>query len=390
MGQTYLFVIDSFGAGGAERSLLELIPLLSNRGVSATVACLYRSRVGFEEEAREAGLRVEVLPGRGLPAKVLSLRRLVRNLEPDLIYTSLFNADLVGRIAAIRLGVPVVVNLVNTSYDAARLADPNVKAWRLRFLKSIDGFLARHLTDHFHAISEAVKVSAVESFRVSPERITVVRRGRDLDRIGERTPERRAAMRASLGLDESAEVLVTVGRQEYQKGHVHLIDALPAVIAARPNVHLLLVGREGHFSAAIQERIATLGLDERVTLLGHRGDVTDVMAAADLFVFPSLYEGLGGALIEAIGLGLPAVVSDLPALREVVEAGGSGDVVPPGDSLSLAKAISALLADEPRRDRYSVRAREIFEERFRSEVVVERLADLLASVASGAQSTRDS
>jgi glycosyltransferase involved in cell wall biosynthesis len=381
VGSKYLFVINSFLAGGAERSLLELLPLIRDQGITSIVACLERQDVGFESEVRDAGFDVRLLPGRGFLGKTLALRRLIKAEQPGLVYSSLFDADLAARLAAIGIRVPVMTNLANTAYDAARLLDPNVSPMRLRIVQMIDGFTARHLTDHFHAISQAVKESTVVNLGVDPERITVVKRGRDAARLGEPTPQRRQAMRARLGLTERDEVVVTVGRQEFQKGHRHLLDAFAKVIEARPHALLLIAGREGHASRDLEARIVQLGLEERVTLLGHRDDVADVLAASDLFVFPSLYEGLGGALIEAIALGLPIIASDIPALREVVRQGENADLVGPGDAKGLALAILRLLNDQGLRQRYGERSRQLFESEFRAEIAVQRLSKLLEKVA---------
>jgi glycosyltransferase involved in cell wall biosynthesis len=378
---TYLFVIESFGAGGAERSLVELLPRLSASGIRVVVACLYRREVGFEEEALQAGAEVRFLSGKGRWGRIRSLRHLVGEIDPDLVYTSLFEADLVGRLATIGLPVPVMCNLANTAYDPARLADPNVSKWRLQVVRLVDRVLGRFRTHHFHAVSQAVKDSTVATLGIPPEKITVVYRGRDLQRIGERSPQRRRQVRQRLAIDEATEMVVTVGRQEYQKGHIHLVGAFARVVADRPKARLYIVGRDGHMSGAIRQRITQLGLESAVFLLGHRADVTDIVAAADLFVFPSLYEGLGGALLEALALGMPVVVSDIPALREVVEAGGNGDLVAPGDEDGLAQAISGLLADPERRERYGRRSFEIFAERFDADENAQRFVELLAAVA---------
>ncbi len=380
-GVTYLFVINSFGAGGAERSLLEFLPKLAATGVRPVIACLSRSDVGFEDEVRAQGWDVRVLAGIGRLAKIRSLRALIRELRPALVYTALFDADIAGRIAAARTGVPVVSNLANTAYDPARLADPNVDARKLALVRMVDGFTARHLTDHFHAISDAVKESTVETMGVEPERISVVRRGRDPARLGEPSPERTAAARALLGLPADALVVATVGRQEYQKGHRHLIDAFATVVERRPEAVLVIAGREGHASAALGDQIARLGLDDRVRLLGHRSDVAEVLSAADLFAFPSVYEGLGGALIEALALGLPIVASDLPALREVVRPGENADLVSPTDSAGLAAAVVALLDDPARRQAYGARSRQLFEDGFDADRAADEVVTLLAGIA---------
>jgi glycosyltransferase involved in cell wall biosynthesis len=381
VGSKYLFVINSFLAGGAERSLIELLPGIRAKEINLIVACLYRREVGFEDEVREAGFDVRVLPGSHFLAKTLALRRIIKQEQPDLVHTALFESDLAGRLAAIGLRVPVMTTLANTAYDDARLGDPNVNHRRLRVVKWIDGFTARHLTQHFHAVSQAVKDSTVERLGVAPDRITVVKRGRDETRLGERTPQRRTAVRQELGLADEAEVLVTVGRQEYQKGHRHLIDAFPGVLAAHPQARLLIAGREGHASRDLLTQIAALGMEQQVRLLGHREDVMDVMAAADLFVFPSVYEGLGGALIEAIGLGLPVVASDIPALREVVRQGENAELVPPGDPAALTRAIVDLLSDPERLRSYSERSRELFADEFKAQTSNQRLLDLFGKVA---------
>jgi len=377
----YLFVINSFLAGGAERSLLEFLPRLAAAGTTPVIACLTRSEVGFEDEVRAQGWDVRVVGGGGRLGAIRALRRLIKQLRPALVYTALFEADIAGRVASIGIDVPVVSNLANTAYDPARLADPNVDARKLAVVRMIDGFTARHLTDHFHAISEAVKRSTVETMGVPPERITVVKRGRDPERLGEPSAQRSATARRSLGLDPNAQVILTVGREEYQKGHRHLVDAFATVAVSHPEAVLVIAGREGAASADLAARIRGLGLGDHVRRLGHRDDVPEVLAAADLFVFPSLYEGLGGALIEAMALGLPIVASDLAALGEVVRPGENADMVPATDADALAAAITALLDDEERRVAYGIRSRELFEEGFDADEAADAVVAMLASIA---------
>ncbi|MFV2000830.1 MAG: glycosyltransferase [Acidimicrobiia bacterium] len=382
IARKYLFVINSFLAGGAERSLVELLPRLVEEGVTPIIASLHYREVGFEEEVRDAGYDVRLLSGSGRLGKARALRRLIKEESPDLVYTSLFDADLAGSLATIGIDVPLISNLANTAYDPARLADPHINKRRLKAVKWIDGFTDRHMTDHFHAVSQAVKDSTVQTLGVDPDRITVVKRGRDSDRLGRRTPERTTAARAMLGIPEAAEVVVTVGRQEYQKGHRYLIEAFAGVVASRPDARLLIAGREGHSTAALQSLINELDLGSVVTLLGHRSDVPEVLAASELFVFPSLYEGLGGALIEALALGLPVVATDLPALREVVHEGENAILVPPRDSDALGSAIITLLEEPGTQASFGERSRELFEEEFRIEDSTDRMIMMLTAVAA--------
>ncbi|MEN8239406.1 MAG: glycosyltransferase family 4 protein, partial [Actinomycetota bacterium] len=290
---------------------------------------------------------------------------------------------LAGRLATIGLDVPLISNLANTAYDPARLADPNIDERRLRVVKWVDGFTSRHMTDHFHAVSQAVKDSTVETLGVDPDKITVVKRGRDSGRLGRRSEERTAAARDMLGIPRSAKVVVTVGRQEYQKGHRYLIEAFAGVVEVHPDARLLITGREGHSTEDLQAMIADLGLESVVTLLGHRSDVSEVLAASDIFVFPSLYEGLGGALIEALALELPVVASDLPALREVVSEGENALLVPPRDPGALRVAITELLDDPGKMERFSKASRDRFDEEFRAEGATGRMVALLTAVEAG-------
>jgi glycosyltransferase involved in cell wall biosynthesis len=375
----YLFVINSLMAGGAERSLLDLLPQLT--GIQPLVATLRTADVGFEDEARRRGVQLIKIGGSNRFAQILRLRRLIRDLRPAVVHTSLFDADLAGRIAAIGLGVPVVTSLVNTAYDSARTRDPGVKRWKLAFYRWIDGLTARHLTSHFHAVSHAVKDSAISDLRLRPELITVVERGRDGTRFSIPSVSERETARAQERIPPEAFVFVTVGRHEYQKGQVHLLRAFARVAAAHRETRLLIVGREGHTTPELLTIVRELGLEERVTLTGHREDVPQLLRVADVFVFPSMYEGLGGALLEAMATGLPIIASDIAPLREATDGGQAGLLVRSGDPGAIAEGMERLYADETLRQHLGKAAREIFLARFQSDSANRRMGELLARVA---------
>jgi glycosyltransferase involved in cell wall biosynthesis len=185
--------------------------------------------------------------------------------------------------------------------------------------------------------------------------------------------DRRRAKRLELGIDEGAEVIINVGRQEYQKGQQDLIAAVALLAPQRPKLVVLIVGRKGNATEVLKESVNARGLTDVITFLGHREDVGDLLAAADVFVFPSLFEGLGGAVIEAEALGLPIVASDLPVLREVVEDEQNGILTPAEDPAALAAAIERLLEDDRERALFGERSIEIFNERFTLDLVQERM-----------------
>lgn len=379
-------MINGLGTGGAERSLAEQLPGLEERGIVSTVVCFYRRDEGVQEGVLASGVDVRYLSQRRLASRVLAVRKIMREVRADVVHTTIIEADLVGRLAAAASGVPVVTSLVNPSYDPARLADPNIRRGRMLAVRAIDGWTARHLTSRFLAITQAVGDASARDLSIDPARITVVTRGRDPRRLGAPTPERRAAMRLDLGLDDDDLVLLHVGRQEFQKGIDTLLTAFATVLERHPKAVLLQAGRVGASTADLERIITSLSLGDRVRLLGHRDDVPDLLAGADVFVFPSRFEGLGGSLIEAMALGTPIVASDIPAARQVLDAGANADLVQANDRVALASAITAMLDDAPRRARYGARGREIFAERFTLERSVDGFAALLrATVANRVQ-----
>jgi glycosyltransferase involved in cell wall biosynthesis len=377
------YLINGLGAGGAERSLAELLPHYQHAGIETTVVCLRHRKLGVEANVRLLGCELRFLPG-GRVQTIRAFRRLLRSGRPDLIHTTLFDSHLVGRFGAAGSGIPVLSSLVGTPYTVERGGDPDLNHLVFRLVKSVDGWSSRHLTTHFHAITHAVRDAYVRSLGIHPDRITVIERGRDPVRLGLPGAERRSRVRASLGIPYSAPLLINVGRQEYPKGQRHLLEAMARLAGLAPDAVLLIAGREGNRTPELQRLHRELGLGERVRFLGHRADVPDLLAASDVFVFPSLFEGLGGAVIEAMALGLPVVASDIPALREVVESGRSGDLVPVGDAAALAERLDALLTDAPRRRAYGRRGMELFHERFQIGRSAERMIELYRSLTGSA------
>jgi glycosyltransferase involved in cell wall biosynthesis len=365
-----------------------MFPCFLQRGIIPVVVCSYRRREGVHDAVEKMGIEVQLLEGSGLASRALALARLIRRERPALVHTAIFHSDLMGRVAAIGTGIPVLTSLVNTSYDPLRFLDPKIRPARLRTARAIDGFTARHLTTWFHALTETVRADSVSALGIDPERVTVIGRGRDPERLRRADPARRQQVRASLGLATTDEVILNVGRQEYQKGQTYLLEAADRVLRERPQAVVLIAGREGSSTRQLQGIHANLPTRERIRFLGHRDDVPELLCAADLFVFPSLYEGMGGAIIEAMAVGVPVIASRLPTLQEVVTEGETATLVEPASAESLALAITAMLNDADRRRAYAEEGRRIFLERFTLERAANRMADLLFHVAEMRRSPR--
>jgi glycosyltransferase involved in cell wall biosynthesis len=356
-----LYLIDSLFPGGAARSLAAVAPHLVSSGVRLEVAYLVE-RPGLQHELERAGARV--VPAAGSSSRLarsVRVTRMVRRSRPDLIHTTLFEADVAGRIAGRLAGVPVVSSIVNLAYGPQQLGDPRLKRRRIEAARLVDAITARRVV-RFHALSRHVAEVMGERLRIPLERIDVVARGRDPERLGRRTEERRAEARARIGAGPGDVVLLAAARQEHQKGLDVLLDAFPMVSARLPEARLIVSGRAGGATPSLQGKAAAAG--SRVAMLGARDDVPDLMCAADVLVVPSRWEGLGCVLIEGMALEVPIVASDLPAVREVLDDGRCGLLVPPERPDRLAAAIVQAVRDGDDGRHRAVLARRRFQDRY--------------------------
>ena len=368
-----LYVIDSLGAAGAERSLAAMAPQYAVRGLGLDVAYLH-DRPGLHAELRAAGAELFCLAGRG--GRLGWARRvaqLIAARQPDLVHTTLFEADLAGRVGAGLARVPVVSSLVNVPYGAEHAAAPGLRRWKLRGAQLLDAASARRVV-RFHANTRYIADMMAPRLHVPRSRIEVIPRGRDPAVLGRRDPGRRARARAALGIADGAPLLLAVARHEHQKGLDVLVEALPAVLAQVPDARLLVAGRQGNQTPRLHAAVARLGLERAVGWLGARDDVAELLCAADAVVIPSRWEGLSNLLIEAMALEAPVVASDLPTLHDAASDGDTASLVPPGDRERLAAAISATLADPREAAARAARARQRFLERFTIDRVVEQMA----------------
>jgi glycosyltransferase involved in cell wall biosynthesis len=363
-GFRVLYVIDSLAIGGAERSLASLAPLLVAGGVELTVVALHR-RNGLRDELRAAGAHVVELQGGNRITWPQQLAGIIRTVQPELVHTTLFESNVAGRVAARWTGRPVVSSLVNETYGHDHVHDPSLTPWRVHAARAVDATTSR-LVVRFHAVSERVGDVAAERLHLDRGRIDVVPRGRDPAVLGRRSTQRRASAREALRIADDARVVLAVGRQEHQKGLDVLLEAV-----ARPeadHLQLLVAGRAGSATSRLQEGVARLGLERRVTFLGERDDVAELLCAADVFVLASRREGMPGALLDAMALEVPVVASDLPQIREVVGAEAPW-LVPPERPDDLALALGAAAEPSEVRSRSVDLSRRRFEARYTTQAV---------------------
>lgn len=340
-----LYFIDSLAVGGAERSLVDFAREFRALGVDLHVAYL-RPRAPLANELESAGARLHPIPG---PQRRISwirqARRLLRELQPDVIHTSLFEADIVGRIASTFTDVPVVSSFVTESWGPEHVSNLEYRRWKVRAAHAVDLLSARRV-DRFHAVSDSIATLMSRRLWLDRDRIEVVPRGRDPKVLGERTVERGLLTRERIGLDPATSMVLAVARHHHVKGLDTLIAAFPQVLRVHPETVLFIAGREGPATEALLSMTVELGIESSVVLAGLRNDVFDLTAAADVFVLPSRVEGSPGALIEAMALRVPVVASDIPSVREIAGSPPVVELFPLDDQKTLTDAVVRLLDDK--------------------------------------------
>lgn len=331
-----LYVIDSLAPGGAETSLAAMAPHLRDHGVELHVLPLL-DRPGVQDRLVAGG--ATVLPALGATRRraVRGIRRAIRELRPDLVHTTLFEADVAGRVAARLEHVPVVTTL---AAELPSIQGSLLRRTRLRAARALDRATSRW-TRRFHAVSVAAAASAIAGLGLDPASVDVAHRGRDPAALGEPSPARRGQVRRDLGLPDDVPVVLAAGRQEDDKGFDLLLRAWPAVRAQVPGATLLVAGRRGAASPVLEQLAGEL---HGVVLLGQRGDVPDLLVAADVLVAPSRREGLPGTVVEAMLLGTPVVVSDIAPMLEVLGPDRPGTVVELSPD-AIARGLVAALTD---------------------------------------------
>lgn len=375
-----LHVIDGLGVGGgAEESLVEMLPLLRERGIDGSVVCLY-DRAGHEARLRATGFDVTVLNARGILQAIPGVRRQIRAEQPDLIHATLIDATFATRLARIGLRPPELDSLVNTTYDPIRVRATGISTYKLNLIKSLDRLTSRSV-NHFHALTGAVAQETESELLIPRERITIIPRGRGADRVGLNSPERRLRVRTALSLTPDTPLILNVGRRSPQKDKTTLLRAMPEVLRQFPTATLLIAGRPGPSDQEINSLIDELGIGSSVMVLGHRSDIGDLLCASDVFVLPSLFEGLGGSAIEAMAAGCPIIAADAPALVEVLADGAFGRITPRRDVSRLASAIVDSLTDQATSSRLAAAAYTRYKSTYDIDAVVEQMARMYRSLA---------
>jgi glycosyltransferase involved in cell wall biosynthesis len=361
-------VIDGLGAGGAEALLVTTLRHLDRTQREHVVVTVFRpgsprypARWFWDGALRELGVPVIGLDCRNRRDTVLATRTLARWLRSeriDLVHSHLFHANLMTAVAARNTRIPLVSSLHTLSYEpevVGTYAEPN--SWKHSAARAAEAVLLRVGRSHVIAVGRAVADSAIRRLHLDPDRVVVIHNAVDVRAIDE-APEPAALFR-ELGLAPGARLLVDVGRVIPSKRQLDAVRALAQLAERHPSAHLALVGPIGSsdYASRIERAARDAGIGGRVHLVDARRDVATWLRAADVFVFPSEFEGLPLALAEAAAAGCAIVASDIHGNREVVPSDEMGKLVPVGDVDAIARAMDAYLTDDAHRRRVGAAVR---------------------------------
>jgi glycosyltransferase involved in cell wall biosynthesis len=360
-----LQLISSGGYYGAESMLLNLCASQEQSGCQNSLLLFYNvhvPNVEFYERARRRGISVRMVHcnGRADWRAVRQIEEYIQEDGIDLVHTHGYKADLYGYLAAWRCHKPVVATCHNWVGGTAALG--------------IYNHLDRMALKKFNAlaaVSDAV-AHRLRAFGVPAEKIKTIANGIDV-----KTFER--AQPLPLLRAEGSKVVGVVARLDLQKGFEYLLQAARELCQTFPDLRIVIAG-DGADRNAIEDLIQQYGLQSSVILAGQQSNMPAVYAAMDIFVLPSLNEGLPMTVLEAMAASKPVIATRVGAIPDVIQDGENGLLVAPKDSEGLRNAIASLLADPERRRRLGDQAHTWVSGNYTSEAMALRYREMYEEV----------
>ena len=364
MGQIKVMHIGgSLRYGGAEKSLVGLVNNLDKKCFNVAVCYLF-GYGPLEEELDTNGVEVIKLhlTKANLLLSLYHLFRIMRIYQPDIVHTHLFSPGVLGRVVAKLAGVPVII-----------AHECGLTLWKKKWHIMYERWAIR-FTDLRIAVSEAVRQNRITREKTASEKIVTIPNGVDTACFASSRWEK-GNSRAELGLSRDSFCIGTVARLTKAKGLKYLLLAMKRVNESIPDVTLLIVG-DGPLREELEEYSRELGIDDAVIFTGYRNDVPRMLAAMDVFVLASVWEGMPVSLLEAMAMQKPVVATRVGGIPEVIQDRVDGILIPPTDANELAKAIINIFKDREFSDNLALNARKRIVEHFSIESKAKRIGSL--------------
>ncbi len=362
-----LQLISSGGFYGAENALMNLSIALDRLGCESIVGVFqnaHRPNNEVADFARRQGLRVVEIPCRGRAdwGTVRAIRNCIRECAIDLVHSHGYKSNLYGYAAVRPLGVPIVATCHNWTRQSASL----------RLYETLDRLALRRFS-RVVAVSATVAES-LRSAGVAPERITAIDNGVDLERFAGASED------FARGIEKNSRLVAgMVGRLVPEKGPEYFLRAAAQLTASFPEALFVLVG-EGPARPRLEQLARELKIERQVIFTGQRDDLPSVYAAMDVFVLPSLNEGMPMTILEAMAAGKPVVATRVGAVPQLVAEGETGFLVEPKDVEELKDAMAMLLGDAGLRARCGANGHNKVKRDYSSQTMANKYLDLYHEV----------
>jgi glycosyltransferase involved in cell wall biosynthesis len=344
-----IYIIDGLVIGGAQRLLVDLIKALDKSLLDIKVVTLIKKGI-LAEEIEKLGIPVIFQPktsklGLGL---VFKLRKFLKAESPDIVHTHLFGGDTWGRLAAILAKVPVIIS-----------TEHNINL-NESFVKKLVKLLLSFFTNKIIAVSQGAKDYAVEIEKIKAAKISVIYNGLDTDIF---------TFRGFKPIDLSLPIqAVVVARLEEQKGHQYLLEAMPLILNKYANFNLNIIG-SGSLEQDLKLQVEKLKIKDHVVFWGEQLELGKILPAMDLFILPSVWEGLGIVILEAQAIGLPVIASNVGGIREVVEDTQTGLLFEPKNPTAIFNAVDKLLSSQDLAQQIVSKANKQITEKFNIKII---------------------
>ncbi len=358
-GRTILQLRESSGFYGAENMVIELSKALSAGGCQVIVGILARDRGKirvFERTAKDHGLSVRVFPVQNVidMGALFGIRQLIRHRQVHIVHAHGYTSNFYALAGGMGTGVWRIATChpwAESRYSA-----------RARFYEKLDLFWLRYF-DAVVAVSREVR-EKILAHRISGDKVQLIANGIDITRFSGSID--REAARETLAIPPESLVVGTIGRLSVEKGHRYLIEAVKELREAFANLQVVLVG-DGPLRGELEKLARQSGVENQVRFMGKVHNIPLMLALMDVFVLPSLSEGMPMALLEAMAARVPVVATPVGDIPVVIADGVSGRLVPPENPGALAQVLAELLADRRQGARLAGHAFQQVQQRFCAE-----------------------
>lgn len=322
-----LHVITGFGIGGAEKLVYEIV---KGSKFNSTICVLYNP-IDLIDIHTKTDVKIIHLDKKNKwnPFIIIDIYKVIKKLKPDVVHTHLIHATLYTRIAAFCANSPAVLT-----------TEHNNSNWRKKYFLILFFYrLTAKINRKVFAVSRDVKEKMINIGKIDNKIIDVLYHGIDIDQIITSLKDEKNALEIY-----TKPIIGTVGRLDIRKGHKYLIEATKILLNDFPDITVLIIG-DGDQKIELEKQIQTLNLEKHVHLLGFYHKPLHLVKDFDIFIFPSIEEGLPIAPLEAMALGIPVIATNVGGIPEVIQNHINGILIDAKDVKGLARSIQFLLND---------------------------------------------